>query len=149
MSNPDFVCISQVELRYLGNDELRIVSAAKIIGGATILLGSACACASTPERHPPVSCKVIGGEKLPSSIQTNLLCQQIKKALADQAAARGAMVEVRVLSKNRLRAVVTTSSGRRLPARTVAVSDRPLSISSVSMLVDAISIDLASEMVDR
>lgn len=72
-----------------------------------------------------VPCTVVGAEKLPSTVGTRLICDEIDRAMERAAPGVHYSVEVKVWSPSRLSAVLTVN-GHRLEEQNLAVSDRDL-----------------------
>lgn len=103
--------------------------------------GSACAMTGEPK---PASCKVIGGEKLPAeSGGADALCSAIAAAAAEQAPGVGYNIEVRVLPRSRLSAMVMGSDGRKLAETGLASMDKPLTTGSFKRFAAAIAKELS------
>ena len=115
---------------------------AVIAGAAVLAAGSACAMNSSESQLS--NCHVVGGELLPvESGGADALCQAIRSAAAEQAPGFGYSVEVRVLPRSRLSALVTTSDGRKLPEQNFVRMDRPLSRGAFERFAAAIAAELA------
>ena len=111
---------------------------------ATLACTAGSACAMTADHHPK-SCRVIGGEKLPSeSGGADALCSAIAAAAAELAPGVGYDVEVTVLPRERLSANVALADGRKLPEQGFAQMDKPLSASSFKRFASAIAQELAT-----
>src|SRR5690349_4668659 len=85
-----------------------------------------------------VSCTVVGAEKLPPTVGTELICNEIGRAMARAAPSAHYSVEVRVLSPSRLSAVLTVD-GRRLEEQNLAVSDRDLAAGPIRRFAETIA----------
>jgi hypothetical protein len=113
------------------------------LAGASLLAGGS-ACAMSAPTPPAAGCHVIDGELLPpNSGGADALCGAIAAAAAEQAPGVGFNVEVRVLPRSRLSALITTSDGRKLPEQNFVRMDRPLSIGAFQSFASAIAMELA------
>jgi len=109
---------------------------------ALVASGSACAMSASEQRTG--SCRVIGSELLPpASGGANALCRAIYSATARQAPGLSYSVEVRVLPRSRLSALVTMGDGRKLPEQNFVRMDQPLSSGAFERFATAIAAELA------
>lgn len=104
--------------------------------------GGACAVG-----HPEVTtsnCHISGAEKLPDDVGgAKVLCEVIRESAREQAPHASFSVDVRVVSRSMLAAVVTLKDGRKLPEQKIAVSDSALKRSSIKRFADAIAFQVA------
>ena len=115
---------------------------AVLAGAAALASGSACA--MSPPEQASTGCRVIGGELLPpDSGGADALCNAISAAAAKHAAGVGYSVEVRVLPRSRLSAILTLSDGRKLPEQSFVRMDKPLSSGAFARFAEAIAAELA------
>ena len=104
--------------------------------------GSACAMSST--ENPPSGCRVVNGEKLSAeSGGADALCQAIAAATAEAAPGVSYSVEINVLPRDRLSALVTLADGRKLPELGIASMDKPLTAGSFKRFANSIAQELA------
>ena len=104
--------------------------------------GSACAMSSTENLSS--GCRVVNGDKLSAqSGGADALCQAIAAAAAQAAPGVGYSVEINVLPRDRLSAVVTLADGRKLPELGIASMDKPLTAGSFKRFADSIARELA------
>lgn len=104
--------------------------------------GSACAMSSTENLSSP--CRVVNGDKLPAeSGGADALCKAIAQAAAETAPGVSYSVEISVLPKDRLSAMVTLTDGRKLPELGIASMDKPLTAGSFRRFADSIAQELA------
>jgi hypothetical protein len=97
------------------------------------ILGSASTGATTMThaRNARAECRVVAGEKyLKAPINTDLICAEIKRAVADKAPGARVETAVRVISSSRLAAVLVVN-GRALPEHKFAIMDSDLSPEAV------------------
>lgn len=89
-------------------------------------------------------CTVTGGKALPAdSGGKDALCRAIKRAVAAKAPGVGFKVDVRVLSKSTLAAVIVTDDGRKVPEMRHQVMDAQLTGKSFERFADALATKLA------
>ena len=104
--------------------------------------GSACAMSSTENFSP--ACRVVNGDKLSAeSGGADALCQAIATAAAETAPGVSYSVEINVLPRDRLSALVTLADGRKLPELGIASMDKPLTERSFKRFADSIALALA------
>ncbi len=91
-----------------------------------------------------VTCRVVGGEQLPSdSGGSDALCAAIERAASAQAPGRAFTVDVAVKGPSALSARLTTADGKQLPEQTMSISDRALTRGSLERFAST----LVGEMV--
>jgi hypothetical protein len=89
-------------------------------------------------------CTITGGENLPPGSGGNAaLCSAIERAVAARAPTAGYSVQVKVLPRSRLSAVLVVN-GRTLPEQKFAVMDRELDSTSIKRFADSLA-DQAAE----
>jgi hypothetical protein len=104
--------------------------------------GSACAMSSTENR--PSGCRVVNGDKLSAeSGGADALCRAIASAAAETAPGVSYSVEISVLPRDRLSALVTLADGRKLPELGIASMDKPLTAGSFKRFANSIARELA------
>ncbi len=104
--------------------------------------GSACAMSST--ENLTSGCRVINGDKLSAqSGGADALCKAIAEAAAETAPGVTYSVEISVLPKERLSALVTLADGRKLPELGIASMDKPLTAGSFKRFANSIAQELA------
>jgi hypothetical protein len=104
--------------------------------------GSACAMSSTENLSS--GCRVINGDKLSvESGGADALCQAIAAAAAETAPGVRYSVEISVLPRDRLSALVTLGDGRKLPELGMASMDKPLTAGSFKRFANSIAQQLA------
>ena len=104
--------------------------------------GSACAMSSTENLSS--GCRVINGDKLSAeSGGADALCKAIAEATAETAPGVDYSVEISVLPKDRLSAMVTLADGRKLPELGIASMDKPLTLGSFRRFANSIAQELA------
>lgn len=86
----------------------------------------------------PVPCTVVGADKLPPTVGTRLICDEVGRAMERAAPGAHYSVEVKVLSPSRLSAVLTVN-GRRLEEQNLAVSDRNLAPGPIRRFAETIA----------
>jgi hypothetical protein len=91
------------------------------------------------------SCKVIGGEKLPAdSGGEDALCLAIANAVAIKSPGLQFTVEVTVLPRSRLSAVMTSGDGDKARNLSFSSMDRGLKASSFKRFAEAIANELST-----
>ena len=115
-----------------------------IIGAAMVAVGATgSACAMTSPARSIVDCKVVGADKLPAATGgAQGICGAIEQA-ARQHPGKRFKVEVRVVGSSRLSATLTTATGKILPERRFAVSDRPLGKGSIERFAKSLVAEVA------
>ena len=104
--------------------------------------GSACAMSSTENLSS--GCRVVHGDKLPpESGGADALCQAIAEAAAETAPGVGYSIDIKVLPRARLSAMVTLADGRKLPELGMASMDKPLTNGSFKRFANSIAQELA------
>lgn len=104
--------------------------------------GSACAMGSTENLSS--GCRVVNGDKLPpESGGADALCKAIAEAAAQTAPGVNYSVDINVLPKDRLSAMVTLADGRKLPELGIASMDKPLTAGSFKRFANSIARELA------
>lgn len=89
-------------------------------------------------------CRVINGDKLSAqSGGADALCKAIAEAAAETAPGVTYSVEISVLPKDRLSALVTLADGRKLPELGIASMDKPLTAGSFKRFANSIAQELA------
>lgn len=90
------------------------------------------------------ACKVLGGEKLPTSSGGAVaLCAEIEKAVAAASSTQNYSVVVRVLPKSRLSASLTVN-GRHLPEQHFAIMDSDLNGGAIQRFATGVAEAIAS-----
>src|SRR5689334_15509679 len=109
-------------------------------GAFIFILGAVSGGAEAMSTHGAGSdpCKVRGSEKLPISVADDLICGEIKGAMARVAPDVRYDVEVRVLSASRLSAVLIVN-GKTLPEQNFSVSDRELGAGPVRRFAESLA----------
>ncbi len=98
-------------------------------------------------RPQQVNCRVIGGDKLPAETGgPDALCAAIARAAAQDAPASKFSVEVRVLNRSSLAAILKTADGITLPEQHFAISDRGLTKGSLDRFAKALVGAVAREL---
>jgi len=87
-------------------------------------------------------CRIVAAEKLPSAIGKSLICDEIARAMAQNAPKARYTVEVKVLSASRLFATMTVN-GRILPEQNFATSDRELGAEPIRRFAEALASEVA------
>ena len=119
----------------------RIIPESVLIVLVASLGGGACAM-DTPSIQRP-ACRVVDGDKLPAqSGGADALCTAIQRAAAAKAPGVAFTVDVKVLSRSRLAATVT-SEGQKLPEKNFATMDRDLTVDSFERFAAALADQLA------
>ena len=104
--------------------------------------GSACAMSST--ENSSSGCRVVNGDKLPAeSGGADALCREIAAATAAAAPGVHYTIEITVLPRSRLSAIVTTADGYKLPELGMASMDKPLTAGSFKRFAASIASELA------
>lgn len=115
---------------------------AVLASAALLASGGACAMSASEQGEP--RCGVIGGELLPlESGGADALCSAIATATAKQAPGLKYNVEIRVLARSRLTALITMSDGRKLPEQNFVRMDKPLSRGSFDRFAATIAAEIA------
>ena len=105
--------------------------------------GSACAMSPTENLSP--ACRVVNGDKLSAeSGGADALCQAIAEAATQTAPGVSYSVEINVLPRDRLSAMVTLADGRKLPELGIASMDKPLTAGSFQRFANSIAQELAN-----
>ncbi len=113
------------------------------IAAAIVCVGGS-ACAMTSTENLTSGCRVINGDKLsPQSGGADALCKAIAEAAAETAPGVTYSVEISVLPKDRLSALVTLADGRKLPELGIASMDKPLTAGSFKRFANSIAQELA------
>jgi hypothetical protein len=87
----------------------------------------------------PCACRVVAAEKLPSPLGQETICAAVARAMAAHAPRAKYSLEVRVISKSRLKAILVVK-GHELPAENIAVSDGELGLGSIERLADRLAV---------
>jgi hypothetical protein len=100
--------------------------------------------AMTPPRAVTIGhCTITGGESLPAGSGGNeALCAAIERAVAARAPTARYTVQVKVLPRSRLSAVLVVN-GRTLPEQKFAVMDRELNSTSIERFADSLADQVA------
>lgn len=97
--------------------------------------------------HPEVTtsnCRISGADKLPDDVGgAKVLCEVFRESAREQAPHASFTVDVRVVSRSMMAAVVTLKDGRTLPEQNIAVSDGALKRSAIKRFADAIALQVA------
>ena len=88
-------------------------------------------------------CQIVGGEKLPAaSGGSKAVCAEIERAVADLAPRAHYSVEVKVISKSRLAAILVVN-GRRLPEQNFAIMDSDLNAGAIQRFARSLAAEVA------
>ena len=101
-------------------------------------------------KNTSAGCRVVNGDKLPAeSGGADALCKAIAEAAAETAPGVGYSVEINVLPRSRLSAIVTTANGRTLPELGMASMDKPLTAGSFKRFAASIATELAKSSASK
>jgi hypothetical protein len=93
----------------------------------------------------PSECRIVAAEKLPNGLRRESICTAVARSMAAQAPRANYSLEVRVISRSRLKALLVVN-GYELPAENIAVSDGELGSDSVHRLADRLGILAAAHL---
>ena len=86
----------------------------------------------------PNDCRVQGVEQLLGGITRDVICSEIRQAMAKHAPGADYGVEVRIASPSRLSAVIVVN-GRALPVQKLAVSDGTIGRGSIHRFAETLA----------